>query len=179
MTQAALLIIDMQAEMQRRLDAGRDCVNPGAGAVIARLAAACRAMDVPVVHVRHQTEDGPFHPASPGYPPMPCAEAAPDEAVFVKTTSSAFASTGLEAHLRASGVSRLLIVGAVAGFCVNSTTRAASDLGFDCVIVEDGVMGFDLPGMAARPLFDATMALLAAGFAELCDSEAVCAMIRA
>ena len=31
----ALLIVDMQAEMQRRLDVGRDCVNPGAGDVLA------------------------------------------------------------------------------------------------------------------------------------------------
>ena len=50
MSASALVIIDMQREMQVRLDAGRDCVNPGAGAAIARLVAACRAAEVPVVH---------------------------------------------------------------------------------------------------------------------------------
>ena len=173
MNRTALLIIDMQAEMQRRLDAGRDCVNPCAGDVLAELVATCRERGVPVLHVRHRTESGAFHPTSPGFPAMACAEAAPGEAVFVKTTSSAFASTDLEAHLRAEGISRLVITGAVAGFCVNSTTRAAKDLGFDCLVVRDAVIGFDLPSMPARPLFDATMALLDGDFARVMDAAEV------
>ncbi|MCB1397978.1 MAG: cysteine hydrolase [Rhodobacter sp.] len=180
MSASALVIIDMQREMQVRLDAGRDCVNPGAGAAIARLVAACRAAEVPVVHVRHRQDDParPFHPEAPGFAPMPCAEAAPGEAVFVKVTSSAFASTGLEAHLRGLGIGRLFVVGAVAGFCVNSTVRAAADLGFAVTVVRDAVLGFDLPGkMDAQTLFDATMALLEPDFAQLVESEVLCAQI--
>ena len=173
MMKTALLIVDMQAEMQRRLDVGRDCVNPGAGDVLAGLVAACRERGVPVLHVRHRTESGAFHPTSPGFPAMACAEAAPGEAIFVKTTSSAFASTDLEAHLRAEGIARLVITGAVAGYCVNSTTRAAKDLGFDCLVVRDAVIGFDLPTMPARPLFDATMALLDGDFARVLDAGEV------
>lgn len=138
--------------------------------MIARLAAASRAAGVPVVHVRHRAAEGPFHPADPSSAPMPCAEALPGEAVFEKMTSSAFASTDLEAHLRGAGISRLVIAGAVAGFCVSSTTRAACDLGFDCVLVRDAVLGFALPGVSARALFDAHMAVLGADFARLAGS---------
>ena len=57
---------------------------------------------------------------------MACARERPGETVLVKTTSSAFPSTSLETHLRERGIARLFVVGAVAGFCVNSTVRSAS-----------------------------------------------------
>lgn len=101
----ALLIIDMQMAMAERIAAGRAAVNPEAGAAIARLAAACRAKGVAVVHVRHHEADpaSPFHPDVASARPMPCDVALPGEAVFIKHTSSAFASTDLAAHLRDAG----------------------------------------------------------------------------
>ena len=48
----ALLIIDMQREMQRRIDAGLDCVNPDAPERIAALVRAYRDHGLPVLHVR-------------------------------------------------------------------------------------------------------------------------------
>jgi nicotinamidase-related amidase len=170
----ALLIIDMQMEMQRRLDLGRPCVHPDAPARIAALARAFRASGRPVIHVRHRSDkpSSPFHAASAGFAPMPCALETAGEAVFVKHTSSAFASTDLAAHLHAQGISALVVAGAVAGFCVNSTVRAASDLGFKITIARDAVMGFDLPGsdQSAQVIFDVTMAQLAADFATLADT---------
>lgn len=160
----ALVIIDMQAEMQLRLEAGRDCTNPDAGDAIAKLAAAFRAAEQPVVHVRHRDENpqSPFHPDSPGYPPMACAMDAAGEAVFVKNTSSAFASTSLEAHLRSSGITRLAVCGAVTGYCVTSTVRAASDLGFEVAVIEDAILGFDLHdhGLSAQIVTQVSLALL-------------------
>lgn len=178
---AALLIIDMQREMQHRIDAGRDCVNPEAGARIAALAEAFRGARIPVVHVRHAAADpgAALHPDAPGYPPMPCAEAEEGEAVFLKAGSSGFAGTGLEAHLRTQGIGALVVVGAVAGFCVNTTVRAGSDLGFAMTVVRDGVIGFDLPeaGLSARVIFDVTMAHLAADFAQVADAAEVTARL--
>lgn len=168
----ALLIIDMQRMMQDRIDAGRDTVNPGAPARIAALAAEFRRRGEPVVHVRHRSGDpaSALHPLAPGFAPLPCAEALPGEAVFEKTTSSAFASTGLGAHLAAAGITGLVVTGAVAGFCVNSTVRAGADLGFTMTVVRDAVIGFDLPGLPAQTIFDVTMAHLAADFATVTDT---------
>lgn len=174
---AALVIIDMQMEMQHRIDAGRDCVNPDAPARIAALAAAFRQHGLPVLHIRHQAADpaSPFHPGAAGHAPMPCAIALPDEPVFEKTTSSAFASTGLAAHLSRQGITDLVVTGAVAGFCVASTVRAGADLGFAITVPEDAVIGFDLAGSdrSARDIFDVTMALLAADFAHVTRSGAL------
>ncbi len=175
----ALLIIDMQMVMQQRIEDGRPHVNGSAPTAIEALAAAFRDAGRPVIHIRHAEADpaSPLHPDAPGYPPMACAREWPGETVLVKTTSSAFPSTSLETHLRERGIAHLFVVGAVAGFCVNSTVRSASDLGFAVTVVTDAVIGFDLPsaGLDARTVFDVTMGLLAADFAELRESHAIIA----
>lgn len=165
----------MQMEMQRRLDAGRDCVNGDAPSRIAALAAAYRERGLPVLHVRHRDDDPatPMHADAAGYPPMPCAAAFGNEPVFIKQTSSAFASTNLAAHLQQQGITELVVTGAVAGFCVNSTVRNGSDLGFTMTVAQDAVIGFDLPeaALSAQVIFDVTMAHLQADFARLVDTE--------
>jgi len=179
MARRALLIIDMQMDMQARLDAGRACVNPDAAKRIAELSAACRARGVPVLHVRHHDADpkSPFHADAPGARPMDCDKAEPGEAVFFKSTSSAFASTDLAAHLRENGIDGLIVVGAVLGFCITSTVRSASDLGIDVVLVRDACLGFDLPmaGLGAEDIARVTLGLLGADFAMLQDCDTVIA----
>lgn len=175
----ALLIIDMQMDMQNRIEAGRDCVNPDAPERIAALADTFRRQGLPVLHVRHSESDpkSAFHPDAPGCQAMVCDRALDGEAVFVKTSSSAFATTDLADHLAGRGLTELFVTGAVAGFCVNSTVRAGADLGFRMTVVRDAVLGFDLPaaGQSARTIFDVTMALLEADFARMVDSAAVLA----
>lgn len=171
----ALIIIDMQMEMQHRIEAGRDCVNADAPTHIALLAGAFRQRGLPVVHIRHRDDNpkSPLHAGAAGYPPMPCTEAVEGEAVFVKQTSSAFTSTDLAAHLKDKGITDLVVVGAVAGFCVNSTVRNGADLGFRMTVVRDAVIGFDLlaAGQSAQVIFDVTMAHLEADFARLVDTS--------
>lgn len=98
----ALVIIDMQMVMQERIDAGRPHVNPNAPAAVEALAKAFRQAGRPVIHIRHAEADpaSPLYPDASGYPPMACAQALPGEALFVKRSSSAFATTPLAAHLR-------------------------------------------------------------------------------
>ncbi|WP_084295643.1 isochorismatase family protein [Cereibacter johrii] len=175
----ALIVIDMQMEMQHRIEAGRDCVNADAPLRIATLAGAFRQRGLPVIHIRHRDENpaSPLHADAVGYPPMPCADAVEGEAVFVKQTSSAFTSTDLARHLHNEGITHLVVTGAVAGFCVNSTVRNGADLGFETTVVRDAVIGFNLPaaGQTAQVIFDVTMAHLEADFARLADASAVMA----
>ncbi len=175
----ALVIIDMQMEMQHRIEGGRDHVNSDAPARIAELSDFFRRKGLPVIHVRHRDENpaSQLHPDAIGYPPMPCAEAVEHEPVFVKTTSSSFASTDLATYLRSEGIVELVVTGAVAGFCVNSTVRAGADLGFNMTVVRDAVIGFDLPAakLSARTCFEVTMAHLEADFARIVDASSVLA----
>jgi nicotinamidase-related amidase len=173
----ALVIIDMQMIMQHRIDGGWDCVNPEAPRRIEELLDTFRKNGLPIIHIRHCDENpaSPLHSDAVGYPPMSCAEAFEDEPVFLKQTSSGFASTDLANYLHKNGISDIIVTGAVAGFCVNSTVRAGADLGFNMIVVRDAVVGFGLPSanLSARTIFDVTMAHLEADFAKVVDASKV------
>lgn len=178
----ALLVIDMQMEMARRTAAGRDRANPEAEGHIADLLALFRARGLPVIHVHHDEPGTPVTLDQPGGAVMPCAAPQEGETVLVKARSSAFAGTGLDAHLRAAGIDRLVLVGAVAGFCVTSTTRAASDLGYRVLLPGDALVGFDVPRadgsrIPAAQVLDVTLALLGADFAQVLPARAVAAAL--
>lgn len=182
----ALLVIDMQMGMARRTASGRPRANPQAEDRVADLLALFRARGLPVVHVHHDDPhpDSPFRRGLPDFAPMPCALPAADEAVLTKSTSSAFAGTGLDAHLRRLGVDRLVITGAVAAFCITSTTRAASDLGFSVILPGDALIGFDIPAhdggrIDADTVLRVTLSLLGADFARLVTADQVAGMLAA
>ena len=174
----ALLCIDMQMGMADRIASGRPYTNAGAEDRIAALIALFRARGLPVVHVHHDEPGTPFARGLPSGEVMPCAAPAPGETVLWKSRSSAFAGTGLDAHLRSNGIDRLVIIGAVAAFCVTSTTRAASDLGFKVILPGDALLAFDIPahdGGRIDPdtVLRVTLSLLGADFAQLVTADQV------
>lgn len=59
------------------------------------------------------------------------------ETVLNKVTMGAFGSTGIEARLRAKGVSEIVTVGVSTNNCVGMTAMEASDRGFGVVLVSD------------------------------------------
>lgn len=186
MGNTALVIIDMQMEMSARTASGSPRANPGAEAAVAGLLALFRSRGLPVVHVLHDDPDpaSPFHGGAPGAAPMPQAQPMPGEAVFFKHGSSAFAGTGLQAHLQAEGIDRLVLVGAVAAFCVTSTTRWASDLGYQVILPGDALIGFDIPAhdggrIDADTVLRVTLSLLGADFARLVTADQVAGLLAA
>ncbi|MBC2834258.1 cysteine hydrolase family protein [Paragemmobacter straminiformis] len=174
----ALVCIDMQMGMAERIAAGREQANPQVEAHVAALLALFRAKGWPVVHVHHDEEGTPFRRGLPAGAAMPCALPLAGEAVLWKSRSSAFAGTGLEALLRGAGVGRIVVIGAVAAFCVTSTVRAASDLGFEVVLPGDALLAFDLPAhdggrLGADVVLRVTLSLLGADFARLVTADQV------
>jgi nicotinamidase-related amidase len=170
----AVLVIDMQEGMADRIRAGRAPVNPAAPDRMARLLTQARAGGLPVIHVHHDDPrpDSPFRKGEPGAEPMPCAAPVGGETVLWKHGSSAFAGTGLDAHLRRLGVTELVVAGAVAAFCVTSTVRQASDLGYRVLLPQDALLGFDLPAhdggrIDAATVQRVTLSILGADFATL------------
>lgn len=65
-----------------------------------------------------------------------------EDLVIVKNTSGTFISTRLDSFLKNMGIETLIVTGVVTHFCVISTAREASDLGFNVVIVEDCCAGW-------------------------------------
>lgn len=180
MTDTALLVIDMQQDMADRIAAGRDVAPDGVPDRIAALLARARAAGVPVVHVHH---DDPNPEANmrldrPGGAPMPCAAPFAGERVVVKHGSSGFTGTALETCLRDLGTSRLVVAGAVLGFCVSSTVRDAVARGFDVDLVGDAILSFDLPDGRGSTIPAATVRAvhgmtLALDFAQWQSADAV------
>lgn len=81
----------------------------------------------------------------------------------------------MENYLRDNRIDTLVVTGAVAGYCVNTTVRVGSDLGFSMIVVRDAVVGFDLPdeNLSARVIFDVSMAHLKSDFANVVDSPEI------
>lgn len=180
---AALVCIDMQMGMADRIAAGRPQANPLAEEHVAGLLALFRARGLPVVHVHHDEEGTPFRRGLPAAEPMPCAMPVEGEVVLWKSRSSAFAGTGLEAWLRERGIGRVVVVGAVAAFCVTSTVRAASDLGFRVVLPGDALLAFDIPAhdggrIGADEVLRVTLSLLGADFAQLVMADQVAMVLE-
>ncbi|MGW1287450.1 isochorismatase family protein [Streptomyces sp. NPDC001118] len=103
------------------------------------LARAFRAVGAPVVLVRVERPSAAEQP--PGSGLVPGLAAAGDVEV-VKRTLGAFQGTGLDERLRERGVSTLVFGGIATNLGVESTARAAADLGYDLVFVEDAMAAF-------------------------------------
>jgi len=79
----------------------------------------------------------------PGQDFLPALKPHPDEPVFDKPGFSAFHRTGLDDHLKARGITHLILMGVTTQCCVHSTLRSAVDRGYWCLTVEDCCAAFD------------------------------------
>ncbi len=174
----ALLLVDVQKAWDHPFW-GERC-NPDAEANQLALAEAFRRQGLEVVHVRHDSRDpdSPLHPAEPGHAFKEATAPLPGEAQFRKSAHCAFVGTGLEAHLRARGVDRLVIAGFTTCHCVSTTARLSCDLGFKTVVAGDACAAFALEGpdgaaIPAQVLHDLALAELHGEFAMVLPTEAL------
>jgi nicotinamidase-related amidase len=89
-----------------------------------------------VVHVRHNAKSGAGIHVN--------VKPLKGEKVISKDHANSFKDTDLLDHLRQHRVKRLVIVGMQTHMCVEAATRAASDLGFQCILVHDACTTRDL-----------------------------------
>ena len=66
------------------------------------------------------------------------------EEVVVKKYPNSFRDTPLLEILKSMHIDDLVICGAMSHMCIDATTRAAFDLGFNCVVAEDACATMDL-----------------------------------
>ncbi len=97
---ATLIIIDVQQGFDEPVWGQRN--NPQAEENIARLLAAWRRTQRPIIHVQHLSgePDSTLRPNHPGSAIKPIVQPLPGEPVIQKSVNSAFIGTDLEARLR-------------------------------------------------------------------------------
>lgn len=177
MPKRALLLIDVQNDY---FAAGKWPLNEidTAADNAARLLAAARSAAELVVHVRHEfpIADAPFFtPNSPGAQIHLKVQPLAEETVVLKHYVNAFRDTDLQAILDRAGIQELVICGAMSHMCIDAATRAANDLGYQCLVIHDACATRDqmFNGVAVRAaeVHAAFMAALAFGYAKLTSTD--------
>lgn len=163
---SALLVIDMQAGLLHGPQLPAD--KPTLLANVCRLIAAAHQQQVPVLFARHTGPAG--SPIAEGSAPWQLAAELPRSAAdrcFNKSRPSCFAGTALLAELKEAGVQRLVVVGMKTEYCVDTTCRAAADLGFAVVLVSDAHSTTDSGVLSAAQIIAHHNATLAGPFVTL------------
>ncbi|MFC6155415.1 isochorismatase family protein [Kribbella jiaozuonensis] len=105
------------------------------------LAAATRAAGGLVVNVRVERPGVEVQPEGSGF----AAEVVPQagDLEIVKRTIGAFGRTPLDSELQSRGIANVAVAGIATNFGVESTGRAASDLGYETFFITDAMTGLD------------------------------------
>jgi nicotinamidase-related amidase len=167
----ALLLIDIQ----------RDYYPGGAMELVGAEEAGEKARELlewfrergkPVVHVQHiATKPGAtfFLPNTDGVEIHPMVHPVAGEEVVVKHKPNSFLGTCLQQRLDDLGVTKLVVAGMMTHMCVDAGVRAASDLGYECVVAADACATRDLSfgdqKVPAAQVQAAFLAALGAGYA--------------
>jgi nicotinamidase-related amidase len=144
---AALVVIDVQKGIM-----ALETVHPAAQitARAAQLARAFRQCDLPVVLVNvagvapGRTDQKLNFSPPPGWSELvPELDAQPDDHRITKLQWGAFHGTSLDQLLRRRAVTQIVLAGVATSIGVESTARAAHELGYNVVLVHDAMTDRD------------------------------------
>jgi nicotinamidase-related amidase len=141
-SRCALIVIDVQ-ESFRQMPFWSETEVPAFKEALLALDDGCRARGVPVVHIFHVGQAGPFSEGSGAVRGLDWLPGSPNVS-FVKHTHNAFSDTGLDLWLRRHGVERLIIAGIRTEQCCETTTRVASDIGYQVDFVSEATLTFSM-----------------------------------
>ena len=116
----------------------------------------CVARGIPVVRILHsdgpETQDNPFSHTNGHVRPMAELSVFDPAASFLKHRHSALVGTGLDVWLTENGIRRLIVSGIRTEQCCETTTRHASDLGWEVDYVPEATLTFDMTQPDGSPL---------------------------
>lgn len=174
-----LIVIDVQESFRHRpyfTESGTAAYLPFQNALIG----GCEERGIPIVRVLHTDgpaqADNPFALESGHVVPMRGLREFMPAVSFLKRRHSALVGTGLDVWLTEQGIGRLIISGIRTEQCCETTTRHASDLGWNIDYVTDATLTFDMEQPDGRLLGVAdiksrTATILSGRFATLCTVE--------
>ena len=144
----ALLVIDVQESFRHRPYWSPENV-PFFLRNLQALIDGARARGIPIVQIFHVEESGAFSLASGNVKPLAGFSIQPD-AVFQKGQHSALVGSGLDVWLVQHGIRRLIISGIRTEQCCETTTRHASDSGYEVDYVTDATLTFEMTDRKGR-----------------------------
>ena len=145
----------------------------------ARLLKHARETGQLVVHIRHEGRPTSpfFRPGTEGAEIHASVAPIAGEAVVLKHRPNSFQGTGLQGILQGAGVERVILCGAQSQMCIDATTRAAVDLGYETVVAEDacGAKEAQFGGVTvpAEMVHAAFMSPLAMSYAKVMTTDQV------
>lgn len=176
MGKRAIIVVDLQNDY---LTTGRfplvgiDAALENAARVVE---AARRSGDL-VINVRHESPaDGPFFATGTNGAEITSTMAPQEgEAIVTKQYPNSFRETELADLLSKAGIEDVTVIGAMSHMCIDATARAASDLGYKTIIVEDACATRDLEFkgdvVSADKVHAAYMSALAFGYGQVLSTS--------
>jgi nicotinamidase-related amidase len=142
----ALLIIDIQNDY---FEGG---ANPLVGSFDASINAKAllknfRENFLSVIHIQHFSARAGstfFIPNTKGVEIHENVTPIAGEKIIAKNYPNGFRETDLLDYLKSNNITDLVICGMMTQMCVDATTRAAKDFGFDCIVIGDACATKDL-----------------------------------
>lgn len=146
MKKEALIIIDVQNDYFK--GGKMELVNPeGAADNIRRVLERSRQKNIPVIYIKHVATDpaaGFLVVNTPGIEINQKVAPVAGEKIITKQYPNSFRETELQEYLQKNGITDLTITGMMTHACVDATTRAAKDLGYNCTVIADACATRDL-----------------------------------
>jgi nicotinamidase-related amidase len=131
----ALLIIDVQVGLVKLIPAE---IRAGVISRIETLLSRARASETPVIYIQHDGPRGhPLETHTKGWEIHPSIKPLDSESVVRKGESDSFFETTLQQELEKRGITRLVIGGGMTEYCVDTTCRRATSLGYDVMLASD------------------------------------------
>ncbi len=141
-TNTALLIIDMQIGLLEPAHQSREILEH-----ITTLIEQARANGTPVLYIQH---DGPkgdsLEVGTPTWNIHPAIAPQEGDLVVHKRASDSFYDTLLQYELDKRGITNLVVVGGQTEYCVDTTVRRATTLGYNVTLVGDAHTTEDYDG---------------------------------
>ncbi|QMU60448.1 MAG: isochorismatase family protein [Gammaproteobacteria bacterium] len=106
-----------------------------------------RDQDLQTFHIQHTFQDnqaGFLLPNTEGSEIHGSVDPLPSETVISKHFPNSFRETNLLDQLKVKNITDLVICGAMSHMCIEATARAAADLEFKCVVVQDACATRDI-----------------------------------
>lgn len=145
-----------------------------AAANAAKVIEKARADGDPVIHVRHEfpSPDAPFFAAgTEGSEISDVVRPLDGETVILKNHPNSFRDTELKRVLDDKGIDEVVVVGAMSHMCIAATGRAATDFGYNTVVVHDACATRDVEfngvTVPAAQVHAANMSALAFAYGEV------------